>query len=198
MARVSACWDREVLLSAYLDGELTPDELAEVVVHLESCADCIAVFRQIKEARAAVRRLPMIEMPTELAPFMHLGDRLSAFLDGELAEADLASVGRHLAACADCRGELRELDSARTAVRALPRLEPALAGAPKADSSSRRWPRVAVVAVAAAAVAVLFVGGGAAPPPVDRDTLANRHGARTSVEQGFAVIPAFATPPGSP
>lgn len=39
----------------------------------------------------------------------HLGEQLSAYLDGELDSAAAAAVERHLAECADCRAALKQL-----------------------------------------------------------------------------------------
>ncbi len=36
-------------LSAYLDGELSPDEMAEVAEHLESCPDCSALLEKMRQ-----------------------------------------------------------------------------------------------------------------------------------------------------
>ena len=58
--------------------------------------------------------------------FGHEGDRLSAFLDDELDEDDALHVTRHLERCAPCREELEELRSTRSALRALPSIEPRL------------------------------------------------------------------------
>ncbi len=49
-----------------------------------------------------------------------LRERLSAYLDGELAPADAAALERHLAACAECRDELAGLREVRALLRALP------------------------------------------------------------------------------
>ena len=51
------------LLSAYLDGELRDGELEIVVSHLNDCLECIAEFHDLKEARAAVRMMPMLQVP---------------------------------------------------------------------------------------------------------------------------------------
>lgn len=199
MAGVTSRWDREDLLSGYLDGELTSDELAEVVAHLEGCTDCIATFRSIQESRSLVRQLPDLDLPVALAASLHLGDLLSAYLDGELSPAGVEQVGGHLAICRPCRSELQELDAARTAVRALPRLESGLTpAATLRRGGGRRRTRIAVAAAAVAAAIALVINAGGPVTVVDRDTLANRHTARTSVEQGFAVIPASASPAETP
>jgi anti-sigma factor RsiW len=54
----------------------------------------------------------------------HLGDALSALLDGELPPDDEAPALYHLAACAACRAELDDVRTARAWVRALPSVEP--------------------------------------------------------------------------
>ena len=49
----------------------------------------------------------------------HLGDLLSALIDGELAGADLDRAYAHLAACPECRTEAAELRQLKRALRAL-------------------------------------------------------------------------------
>lgn len=56
------------LLSAYLDGELRPDERDRVAVHLQSCGTCRYELEGVSEARAAVRSLPTLELPVLLMP----------------------------------------------------------------------------------------------------------------------------------
>jgi anti-sigma factor RsiW len=51
------------LLSALLDGELTPSEERGVRAHLEECAECRRELRLIGEARTLVRALPPVEPP---------------------------------------------------------------------------------------------------------------------------------------
>jgi anti-sigma factor RsiW len=46
------------LLSAYADGECTPDETAEIRAHLEECGDCRTRLAGIKTARGVMRGLP--------------------------------------------------------------------------------------------------------------------------------------------
>jgi anti-sigma factor RsiW len=49
----------------------------------------------------------------------HLGDLLSALIDGELVGADLDRANAHLAGCAECRTEAAELRQLKRALRAL-------------------------------------------------------------------------------
>lgn len=193
MADLTQRCEHEELLSAFLDGELLPGELAVVSHHLSSCPACIAVFRELRTIRSTLRTLPEVEPPPLLVPGGHLGSAMSAYLDGELPTQEVADLSRHLAGCVECRRELQELDSARIAIRALPRLEPppliALASAP---ARRARWRAVAIVAAGAAAVAALTLGidRSGADESVDLESLASRHAARVSVDAGFAVAPA--------
>ena len=113
-----------ILLSCYLDGALTPSELDEVVVALEADETAIAEFRRLQEVRRTMRLLPLLDVPTYLLPGDHLGEQLSAYLDGELATLEMPVVSAHLDTCSECRRDLAELDKSRIAVRALPGLEP--------------------------------------------------------------------------
>ena len=109
----------------------------------------------------------------------HLGDRLSALLDGELAPADAEAARGHLAACGWCSEELALAGEARRWLRSLPPVEPPAdfyrrlrADAPAPAPMRRR--RVGVAVLAATAAASLAFLGLASPqepattPPVAR------------------------------
>ncbi|REK09816.1 MAG: hypothetical protein DWQ40_13205 [Actinobacteria bacterium] len=55
-------------ISAYLDGELTGPELADFLHHLGECGQCSDELLETQEVRAAVRSLPVIEVPAGLMP----------------------------------------------------------------------------------------------------------------------------------
>lgn len=57
---------RDDALSAYLDGELAPDEHATVVAHLSGCETCREVLDEVAAARSALRSLPTLELPPGL------------------------------------------------------------------------------------------------------------------------------------
>lgn len=194
--RSSPC-DVGELMSAYLDGELQPGELDYVVAHLGGCTDCVIDFRGLKEARAALRTLPRLQVPERLIPAFHFGPELSAYLDGELAPDEQTLVFSHIQTCGECRDELHELDAARTAVRSLPGLEPPeFIELHRAGNQPARplWrSRVVAVAAGVAAAVIIAVGvtGNSAPETtVELDSFTNQHVARASVEAGFTVIPA--------
>ena len=187
---------RGELFSAYLDGQLTPDELDTVSQLLDSDVAAIAEFRSLQRTRTALRLLPEFEVPARILPDGHLGDRLSAYLDGELVTMEHRRVTRHVVDCSDCRIELHELDRARIAVRSLPGVDttvtgenPVIAASPK-RSRRRRFVAGGIGAAAAAALMVGFVVGGADEPAFTLDDLSTRHVARASAEPGFAVLPA--------
>ncbi|PYQ51042.1 MAG: hypothetical protein DMF78_14190 [Acidobacteria bacterium] len=90
----------------------------------------------------------------------HLGDRLSAFLDGELAADQRAAVEGHLRECAACARELEELAAVDALARELPVQAPpgyfeALPGRVRSRVRARRRPRPVMVWMATAAAAVL-------------------------------------------
>jgi anti-sigma factor RsiW len=119
----------------------------------------------------------------------HLGDALSALLDGELAPPQAEAARAHIVSCAECAGELEAVSQARSWVRALPPVEPPfgfyermLAGrgpvtvatpvllSPpvplRATPSLRRRAALAAFGAAAVAVTVLSVGSPQQSPVV--------------------------------
>lgn len=67
-----------MLISAFLDGELSESELSTLERHLASCGRCVAEMQDIHRVRSAVRSLPVVELPLDLvyegepAPVAHL------------------------------------------------------------------------------------------------------------------------------
>jgi anti-sigma factor RsiW len=192
----SSC-DIGELMSAYLDGELRDGELGQVVSHLTDCLACIAEFHDLKEARTAVRMLPILQVPDRVMPAAHYGPELSAFLDGELTVDEQEMIVNHLQECTDCLLELQDLDAARTAVRALPGVEPPAPLLPRLPARSQRTSlrRLAIAAagfIGAAAIAFNMAASDPEPTAVDLDKFADRHNVRLSVDDGVAVVPALA------
>lgn len=56
------------LISAYLDGELHGAELQRLLRHLGECGRCASELDQVQVVRAAVRSLPVLEVPDGLIP----------------------------------------------------------------------------------------------------------------------------------
>jgi anti-sigma factor RsiW len=181
------------LFSAYLDGQLTPAEVIVVSELLDGDAGAVKEFLGLRHVRTSLRLLPEFEVPAALLPDGHLGDRLSAYLDGELVTLEHRRVTKHLVDCSDCRAELQELDGARIAVRSLPGVDTTMTGEIAATPAPHRRRRIVAGGIGAAAAAALLVGlavGGGGDPVFVLDDLATHHIARASAEPGFAVLPA--------
>ncbi len=181
------------LFSAYLDGQLTPAEVIVVSELLDADEEAIKEFLALRHVRTSLRLLPEFEVPAALLPDGHLGDRLSAYLDGELVTLEHRRVTKHLVDCSDCRAELQELDGARIAVRSLPGVDTTVTGEIAATPVPHRRRRVVAGGIGAAAAAALLVGlavGGGSDPVFVLEDLATHHVARASAEPGFAVLPA--------
>jgi anti-sigma factor RsiW len=195
MAAVNSERERfSILLSCYLDGALTPEERDEVVSVLDTDLGAIAEFRRLKEARRALRLLPILEVPVHLLPTGHLDEELSAFLDGELGTAEVPVVTSHLETCGECRMSLADLDRSRIAVRALPGVEPPefldVHRQAKAESK-RRTPAIIALATGVAAVLLVFtvgpLGPGGDQPTISIADLDARHAAVASVSGAVQI-----------
>jgi len=103
----------------------------------------------------------------------HLGERLSAYLDGELAGEALAAAEAHLAACAECRAALDDLRQLARRAQALDDRPPGrdlwggiagrLAGtAPGVVPLRRRRFAFSLPQLAAAGIAIVALSSGAA------------------------------------
>jgi len=55
-------------LSALLDGELTEPDRTRVVDHLSTCHACRDELNELHSARASVRSLPLLDLPSGLSP----------------------------------------------------------------------------------------------------------------------------------
>lgn len=199
MAGVNPVGERlRMLLSCYLDGALSPTELDDVVIALESDLEAIAEFRRLKEVRRTVRMMPTLDLPLYLLPGVHIGEELSAFLDGELTTAEVPIVTAHLHTCQECRFELADLDRSRTAIRALPGIEPPDFLEVHRELSRRKKRRkkrgvrtALAVASGAAAVALIFTispfGTSSVPAAITISDLDARHAAVASVPSAVQV-----------
>ncbi len=56
------------LLSAFLDGEVTPEENTRLAEHLDSCEPCRRELESLTVARAALRSLIVLDPPPGLLP----------------------------------------------------------------------------------------------------------------------------------
>ncbi len=204
MAAVTPDPDRFVVLSAYLDGELADGELDMVIGMLSDDPEAAAEFRRIRDMKRLLRALPTVEPPGWLLDVEHYGDRLSAYLDGELPTEEVTSIVHHLTTCRVCREELHDLDRSRIAVRALPGLDaprfvpppgprPSASSEPERRRPHRLRPRpIAAATIGLVAVLALLsiLSPSASDPTITMSDLEARHIARVSIEPGFNVLPA--------
>lgn len=129
---------------------------------------------------------------------IHLGELLSAHLDGELNLGEARLVAGHLEVCGACRAEFDDLAAARAAVRTLPGIElpeTVLAAIP---ATERRRPRRPAPQWAAAAAAVLALAVGSAtvldeppPEPISASDLGAVYVARVSVDRDLPPTPRY-------
>lgn len=56
------------LISVYLDGELSSGERAELHGHLSGCGRCSVELADVQRVRAAIRSLPVLELPADILP----------------------------------------------------------------------------------------------------------------------------------
>lgn len=54
------------LISAFLDGELSANESAQLHRHLSSCGRCASELQDFQKVRAAIRSLPVLDLPPDL------------------------------------------------------------------------------------------------------------------------------------
>lgn len=102
----------------------------------------------------------------------HLGDALSAYVDGELSPAELAAADQHLAGCPACRHDLAATATTRELLRSAVRVEPPPGFFDRVDRllashPDRRRSPFALAGVAAAAAMWLLVLTAAPPSVVD-------------------------------
>jgi predicted anti-sigma-YlaC factor YlaD len=87
----------------------------------------------------------------------HLGELLSAHLDGELTSTEVGMVTHHLSECSECQNELTGLHGARAALRGLPTFEAPRFGLPEVTATVIPLHRVRKAVAVAAVAFVSFV-----------------------------------------
>lgn len=129
---------------------------------------------------------------------IHLGELLSAHLDGELSLGEARLVAGHLEVCGACRAEFDDLAAARAAVRTLPGLELPESVTESIPPTDQRHSRMLAPQWAAVAAAVLALALGSAtlldepaPQPVSASDLGAVYVARVSVERELPPAPRY-------
>ena len=115
----------------------------------------------------------------------HLGDLLSALLDGELVPSQAEAARAHVASCTICTSELEAVVGARSWVRELPPVDPPFGLYERMLRSRHRWTRAGLAAFTAGAAVSIGLVAVSSPrqqpvsPPVAR--LVDAHAATASV-----------------
>ncbi len=128
---------------------------------------------------------------------IHLGELLSAHLDGELSLLEAKLVAGHLEVCGACRVEFDDLAAARTAVRMLPALEMPDSVAQLIDGShsvarwSGKWMGAVAALVATVVVSSMVLIDEPDPMPVSASDLGAFYVARVTVERELAPSPRY-------
>lgn len=86
------CEEAEPELSAYLDGELTPQERAELEAHLVLCEKCNAALSEIESARKALTSLPKVSAPLTLKTNIGAAVRAEIASNAQAAKEHLATI----------------------------------------------------------------------------------------------------------
>lgn len=73
--RRRGCPDAALLLSRYLEGELSPRDCAEMEGHLQSCHPCRQACASLRQVLSLCRSLPEPKVPPELAEAIRAGIR---------------------------------------------------------------------------------------------------------------------------
>ena len=98
---------------------------------------------------------------------LHLGEVVSAYLDGELPPLERRRAESHLAGCDLCRDELTDMMFVRARLRALPMLELPPELTSKAPAASPIYRRAKMLMGAAAAAVTIVVALAAMASPGD-------------------------------
>lgn len=128
---------------------------------------------------------------------IHLGELLSAHLDGELSLLEAKLVAGHLEVCGACRVEFDDLAAARTAVRMLPALEMPdsvahlIGGSQSFSRWSGKWMGAVATLVAAVVVSSMVLMDEPDPVPVSASDLGAFYVARVTVERELAPSPRY-------
>jgi hypothetical protein len=76
MSGTNRCGEYNEILSAYLDGELSPSERVDLLQHMASCPECRAALDEYRAIGSRLRALPPVQVPESLTAsvYMHTVD----------------------------------------------------------------------------------------------------------------------------
>lgn len=143
-------------ISAFHDGELPAETMAQVGTHVRACPECTATLRNMERLDAAA---------SGRAPTAHclLPEELAELVDGVADDGLLLSAQAHVENCDHCRAAWQDLQAAlsESAMEASVAAAAPVAARPRLLTFA--WPAVAVAAALLIGLAVWH--GGRAPTP---------------------------------
>jgi len=126
------CENIKILLSAYLDNEVSAEEAIIIEKHLAICPDCREELDFLKNISSKVQHFlgnHTFEMPDLTESVINRYNRssslscgevleeLSAYFDGELSPSVYYSVEDHLSECEECNEKFQQLEKLRALIK---------------------------------------------------------------------------------
>ena len=111
-------------VDAFLDGALPVALREQTLLHLRDCDECRGLFEALREPAGDPGMTESILARTSGSACERAGLQLCAFVDGELDSIDRELVLRHVEHCGDCAGLAQALETLRSALPELARLDP--------------------------------------------------------------------------
>lgn len=119
-------------IERFIARDLAPDELLTTARHLSDCQECRRKINQAKDDSARI-----LHLREELHEAEHLSyEQLEAYVDDSLVSEDRLAVSNHLAGCAACSMEARDLESLRDNLATYPKSSEVVVAATKREAKS--------------------------------------------------------------
>jgi predicted anti-sigma-YlaC factor YlaD len=116
----------EKTIELFLARKLNPNELVDATRHVAVCDACRQKLSEAKGVSASVRYLNT-DLQSAITPQNHLSyEQLEAYVDESLKQSENEKVNQHLADCAACAKEARELAQLRDNLSAYPNTAPSV------------------------------------------------------------------------
>jgi anti-sigma factor RsiW len=131
------CREIRLLLDAYHDGEVQPEERDIVDSHIQGCEACRSTLSEIQFVAGSLSKLPTLAFKADFADRLErkivsaksglaqancaeFEPLLDAFFDGELDSAERQAVSAHAEACEKCTRTLADIGRIAVSLKAFP------------------------------------------------------------------------------
>ncbi len=153
------CREIRVLLDAYHDDEVQPQERELVDNHLQGCDACRSILSEIQFVTGSLAKLPTLAFKADFADRLEqkivsaqaglaqadcaeVEPLLDAYFDGELTSDERHRVSAHTESCEKCIHALADIKRIAVSLKALPALSMRLDVAQDFDSILARRKKV--------------------------------------------------------